>query len=552
MKSIKILCLSLFLAASAAFAPAVCSSSMAVPSGQHVFPSYGPMTLPVVNTDPARAMPIGLGSAATGGTTVTLQIGIGEFSGPVDIYVGIYAPAINPDYIYILMPDNVTLQHVPLNSLTPNGTLQLSSVTFSPWMANTSGNIDETVLRSMAVSSLPQGTYSLYLLVTPAGSLSSYYLWKTTAIFGDNVVPVTVNGALCAPGSYQNKPCVSVTVCSPGTSACQTIDDVLLDTGSYGLRIFKQALNITLDQVTVSTGSLAECIQFGDNSSVWGPVQTADIILGNEPAVRIPIQVIDAAFGHPAFDLPPAPCSNADSSPEEAGYTGILGVGPFAKDCGPTCTNLLNNGQYYACSGSGCQATTVALSDQVPNPVALLPLDNNGLMVRLPGVLPDGSPSSSGYLVLGVGTRANNMPSGVTTYDTDQLGNLLTSFDDFLYTSFTSFIDTGSNGLFFPPPSPGLLPSCAWPNRGWFCPPSITDLSAINRGASVGSSTGSVSFQIGNYVNLLNSSDQAFSNIGGDEPGDFDWGLPFFFGKDVFLGIEGTASGLGSGPYWAY
>ncbi|MFI5295932.1 MAG: DUF3443 domain-containing protein [Thermodesulfovibrionales bacterium] len=543
MKSIKILCLSLFLAAGAAFAPAVWSSSMAVPSGQHVFPSYGPMTLPVVSTDPARAMPIGLGSAATGGTTVTLQIGIGEFSGPVDIYVGIYAPAINPDYIYILMPDNVTLQHVPLNSLTPNGTFQLSSVTFSPWMANTSGNFDEKVLRSMAVSSLPQGTYSLYLLVTPAGSLSSYYLWKTTALFGDNVVPVTVNGALCAPGSYENKPCVSVTVCSPGTSACQTIDDVLLDTGSTGLRIFKQALHITLDQVTGSTGSLAECIHFGDGSADWGPVQTADVILGNEPAVRVPIQVIDAAFG-----LPPAACSNADSSPEEAGYTGILGIGPLAEDCGPTCSRLRTNGMYYACSGSGCQATTVALSDQVPNPVALLPLDNNGLMVRLPGVLPDGSPSSSGYFVLGVGTRANNTPSGVITYATDQFGNIGTSFDGSLY---TSFIDTGSNGLFFPPPSSGLLPSCALPNRGWFCPPSIADLSAINMGA-FGPSAGSVAFQIGDFISLLNSSNRAFSNIGGDEPGDFDWGLPFFFGKDVFLGIEGTASGLGSGPYWAY
>jgi hypothetical protein len=228
--------------------------------------------------------------------------------------------------------------------------------------------------------------------------------------------------------------------------------------------------------------------------------------------------------------------------------SGILGVGSFAEDCGPTCSNLRYNGMYYVCSGFACRATTVALSDQVPNPVALLPLDNNGVMVQLPAISPDGSPSASGFLILGVGTRANNIPSGVTTYAADELGDLLTSFNG---TSYPSFIDTGSNGLFFPNVSTGLLPPCPWPNNGWYCPPSITDLSATNMGAS-GSPTGNVSFQIGNYASLLDSSNNAFSDIGGDNVGTFDWGLPLFFGKNIFLGIEGTSSSLGNGPYWAY
>ena len=70
----------------------------------------------------------------------------------------------------------------------------------------------------------------------------------------NNVIPITVNGALCSANSYLNKPCVSVTVCTPGTSTCQTIDDILLDTGSYGLRIFKQALTVSLPQVTGAAG----------------------------------------------------------------------------------------------------------------------------------------------------------------------------------------------------------------------------------------------------------------------------------------------------------
>src|SRR5512143_2176186 len=62
---------------------------------------------------------------------------------------------------------------------------------------------------------------------------------------GNNVLSITVNGSLCSAGTsngYFNKPCVSITVCTPGsTTACQTVNDILLDTGSYGLRIFAQA-----------------------------------------------------------------------------------------------------------------------------------------------------------------------------------------------------------------------------------------------------------------------------------------------------------------------
>ncbi len=61
----------------------------------------------------------------------------------------------------------------------------------------------------------------------------------------NNVLLVTVNGSLCSNSPFiVNKACVSVTVCTPGTTNCQTINDILLDTGSSGLRIFKQALNV--------------------------------------------------------------------------------------------------------------------------------------------------------------------------------------------------------------------------------------------------------------------------------------------------------------------
>lgn len=125
-------------------------------------------------------------------------------------------------------------------------------------------------------------------------------------VTGDNVLAITVNGSLCSNNSYINKPCVSVTICTPATSTCQTIQDILLDTGDSGLRIFKQVLGVSLTQVMSGGNPVAECIQYADGSSVWGPVKTAGVVLGNEPAVQVPIQVIDSAFG-----TAPAACSFA-------------------------------------------------------------------------------------------------------------------------------------------------------------------------------------------------------------------------------------------------
>jgi len=364
-----------------------------------------------------------------------------------------------------------------------------------------------------------------------------------------NVLAITVNDP-----TYPNKPTVSVTVCTPGTSNCQTINNILLDTGSYGLRIFKQIpLNISLPQAAVASGTIAECITYIDGSGEWGPVQTADVVLGGETASNVPIQVIDATFFAGAI---PAACKSPnvtglDQNPNAAGFNGILGVGLFASDCGQGCTSSANNGMYYSCSGSGCIGTSVPIARQVQNPVALLKQDNNGVIVQLPNVPLGGMQSANGQLILGIGTRPNNSPSGVTAYPADGSGVFTSVFNG--ATQSNSFIDSGSNGLFFNAPA-SLLPLCSSPVQDWYCPQSTQSLSATNTGAA-GSGSGSISFHIGNAANLFNNAPKSlFAELGGPAApgGGFDWGLPFFFGRSVFVGIEGTNSMLGSGPYWAY
>ncbi len=363
-------------------------------------------------------------------------------------------------------------------------------------------------------------------------------------VVGSNVVPITVNGSLCSNSAFINKVCVSVTICTPGTAICQTVNDIILDTASYGLRIFRQVLGpVTPTQVTVPAGAVAECIQFGGGSSDWGPVQIAGVILGNEPAVQVPIQVIDSTFG-----TRPAGCANADAAPASAGFNGILGAGLFIPDCGTGCADSSANGIYYSCTGAGCTGAAVPVGSQVQNPVAALPVDNNGVIVQLPAVLPGGAPSANGFLILGIGTQANNTPGLATTYPANPVnGQFFTVFNG---STLNGLLDTGTSMFLFP--SGGTLPNCPAPNSSWYCPATLTDLSATNEGYPVGFPVGVVPFQIGNFNSLAASSNLVFPDIGANGTTTFIWGLPFFLGRTVYVGIQGRASTLGTGPYWAY
>jgi len=464
---------------------------------------------------------------------------------------------VNPPTLVSIMvtPPNSSIPLGTTEQFTATGTFSdnstqiiTSSVTWSA-SATSVATVSNTTGSNGQAASVAAGTA---IITASSGNISGSAVMSVTGIgsgTANNVLTLTVNGSTCdssltAPVGYNNDPCVSVTVCSTsGVSTCVTINSILLDTGSYGLRIFKQFLNnVSFTQVSSGSGSLAECVEFADGSSEWGPVQTASIILGNEPAVQVPIQVIDSTFG-----TVPRSCGTPDQQPSDTGFNGILGVGPFIQDCGATCTNFASNRMYYSCSGSRCRQTTVPLSDQVTNPVASLPSDNTGLIVQLPGVPVGGAPSVTGSIVFGIGTQSNNSPSGMTTYALDQSAHFITTFNNNSYSD--SFIDTGSNGLFFPPTN--LLLSCR-DNPSWFCPASTQNLSATITGFS-GSPTNVVSFEIGNYDSLTsaNSNNNVFSNTGGDFP-TFDWGLPFYFGRNVYIGFEGMSSSLGIGPYFAY
>jgi Protein of unknown function (DUF3443) len=363
-----------------------------------------------------------------------------------------------------------------------------------------------------------------------------------------NTLSIVVNSG--PDNNYANGLFTTVTICAPGTSNCQNVSSVLVDTGSFGLRVLSSALGSVSgalpEQKDASGNSILECAQFVD-SVVWGPVKTADVKLGSELASSVPIQVIDSS-STPVADS----CKNigpAEQDVSSLGANGILGIGFLVADCGSACavSGSSNPGFYYSCSGATCHVTGESVGLQVQNPVARFSGDNNGIVIGLPAVTAS-APSATGTLTFGIGTKSNNALASAQVFSPDLHGNLKTSFKGQTY---SGFIDSGSNAYFFLSSGATGLANCSSSAKGFYCPSSPQALSATLSSGHGASKT--ESFTIGNASQLFaTSSDFVFPTLGGPNAGSFDWGLPFFYGKKVYVGIQGrTGSGV-AGPFWAY
>jgi hypothetical protein len=389
-------------------------------------------------------------------------------------------------------------------------------------------------------------TFAALLSVMGCGGGGGSHV-NAIAASGSNVQPVTVNSG--PAGNYANGAFTSVTVCVPGTSTCQTIDGVLVDTGSSGLRLLSSTLTVTLPQQKASDGSaVVECLPFVSGYT-WGPVQAADIQISGEKASSVPVQILSDT------DFPvPVACSDQGSSQDtltSLGANGVLGVGNFAQDCGAACvtTGASNPGLYYECPSSGCVVLAESLAQQVPNPVALFPTDNNGVIIEIPAVTSPEA-SVSGSLVFGIGTQSDNALNQAVVYTLNANGNFTTTYNNLTYDQ--SFLDSGSNGLYFLTSSATGIPLC--PDATFFyCPSTTQNLSATNQGLN--GASGEVEFSVANADSLFNDNATAFvfgELAGPNSLAGFDWGLPFFFGRNVFTAIEGKSTPGGTGPYWAY
>lgn len=396
---------------------------------------------------------------------------------------------------------------------------------------------------------------------------------------GANVAGLTVGEG---PVPYVNGVLTSVLVCASGsTTNCQTVDSVLVDTGSFGLRVLGSEIpQLALSPVNFTDGSqINECVQFLDGSFLWGGVYAADVYIGGELASGVPIQVIANPTG---FSIPTT-CSNGGTNEDTQATlaaNGIIGVGAEPFDCGLACDPTGGNSSppapaYYASctSSAGCQPVFASCGSecndslplqQVTNPVIAFSTDNQGTVIAMTAPTGGAAPTATGTLTFGIGSQSNNaLPSS------DTILELTAGFDEFTTSGLlnapaallASFIDSGSNGLFFPN-WPGF-PICT-SSADFFCPSTNTTLTGIINLSQVNGVSGAANVAVDNWnTQLAGNTEQALADLAGPEQagsspaqcsnnngtlsGDctFDFGFPFFYGQTIFTGIDGQVV---SGP----
>jgi hypothetical protein len=366
---------------------------------------------------------------------------------------------------------------------------------------------------------------------------------------GSNVVAVIVDQG--PSNNSVNTLFTSVTLCVPGSTAnCQTIDHIQVDTGSYGLRVLSSVLTLTLPKQMAASGSpLLECTQFVDGYA-WGPIELTDMTIAGESAKSLPIQVI----GDPGYPdaMVPADCSSTGSAEDTVstfGANGILGIGPFALNC-PLCAVQVVAGTYYSCATPSTCVGTVAANDiQEANPVTLFAADNNGIILDMPAVTSTGQLTVTGSLIFGIDTQSNNASGTQTVFNVDGNAEMTMTYDGQMLNQ--SFIDSGSNGIFFS----SNIATCVGSLTDFYCPGSTLNQTVSLQGIN-GTMINNVPFTIGNAQTMLNTNPtfNAFPSLGGTNPNaqSFDYGLPFFYGKRVAVAVENFKTTVGTGPYIAY
>lgn len=371
---------------------------------------------------------------------------------------------------------------------------------------------------------------------------------------GDNTATITVDKSM---GSI-NMPKVSIKICVPGTQStpqCVTVDNMLVDTGSTGVRIAARAIPtlapLLLTQVgaaddTSGSAPIVECMPFASGYT-WGSVKRADITIGSKTASNLPIQV----YSDNAYPVPDD-CSNSGADIGGADFSnmnGIVGVDSFTSDSADALTTAVPGLYYYCPSQNSCVSTRMLAGKQVRNPIASFATDNNGAIIRLPAVPAGGKTSVTGQLVFGIGTQQNNqVPSTATILAVDKYGSFTTQYKGRAFTH--SLIDSGTNAYAFPDDT---IPTAL---GDWYTPAAPLSLSATMESTNGTGKPLDVPFSIANPGGRSSAGYYALSDAGSNfsqhKNSMFLWGLPFFYGRDVYTAMGNAKVGTQTGPFIAF
>jgi hypothetical protein len=354
-----------------------------------------------------------------------------------------------------------------------------------------------------------------------------------------------------ASSTSLNQPVIDIKICKSGTAnsaspTCITISNILVDTGSYGLRISSSAIsNAALLSTPViapnSSNQVMECAQFG-SGYIWGGIYKVDLQLGSSFALtasNLNIQVGDSTTNGSSN------CSQSAGSDlsirNNLGANGIIGIGALLQDT--------SSATYYSCTTSGsCATLTPDTSNGLFNPISQLSYGsgtyNNGYVVDFSGTsttTPSGS--TQGVLTYGINTFTNNQPA--SSAQVIKLNSSLEFTTTYNSSRLTSIVDTGSNALFF---NTSAMSACQTDNA-FYCG-SLTNQTAIL--SDYRQNSISITFNVSSY----DPSKQVQPQLGGSTGSfglGFDWGLPFFFGKTIYFGIQEQSNSLNqTAPFFMF
>jgi hypothetical protein len=384
-----------------------------------------------------------------------------------------------------------------------------------------------------------------------------------------NTITLSVDSGPAADPGQINHAYVTVRVCAPGsTTSCANIDHVLLDTGSNGLRLVRSVLvagGVTLSGATDAQGqAIEECVTFGGGQT-WGPVALADVSMAGEVAAKLPVQIMDDSGAGASPPATSACNGSLNNAVTEFNANGLLGVGVLVQDCGQACVNAAAPlPVYYGCTAAGlCTAENVALTAQVANPVAMFAADNNGIVVNLPNLVnANGDASVQGELIFGIATQSDNaLPAtGLTVLGADTTTGDFTATYNGATTVLPALIDSGSDSYRFDdptipvcttvtPPVPACNPSFVGYYRPAVAPQSAF---AVNTGVGVNNASSTINFAIADPNTFVANAAAVTGLAGGGASTNFTWGMPFFYGRKIYFGIDARAAGTYTGPFYAY
>ncbi len=130
--------------------------------------TYTAQAVPVRASNPKYCFPMGVGPVASGGDDFNWRVWLPPFTGPVDLYLAIYIPAVSTD-IFLF---------------TEDGGLQRASEGVVPWRVADAGEVDVSLLGQIPSELLPAGSYYFLLLATPPGTFERYYMWVISVEMG--------------------------------------------------------------------------------------------------------------------------------------------------------------------------------------------------------------------------------------------------------------------------------------------------------------------------------------------------------------------------------